>query len=73
MTYEWFWYLADNNNANRVASVAYENHYFDNAGIPQAQTKTQRSFTYSDGSGNVVLEKVNAEPGKVTKYENGQN
>ncbi|MBK7701362.1 MAG: RHS repeat-associated core domain-containing protein [Saprospiraceae bacterium] len=72
MMYEWFRYLVDNNNANRVAAVAYENHYFDDAGNAQAQIKTQRSFTYSDGSGNVVLEKVNAEPGKVTKYENGQ-
>ena len=60
-------------DANRVFSKAYENHHFDENGSVQSQNKSQKSYAYSDGSGNVVLQKVNAEPGIVKKIDDSGN
>jgi len=86
MTYEWNRYMNSNPDnipptdssypdivANRVYSKAFENHFYDDNGASQSQLKSQRSFTYSDGSGNVVLEKINAEPGEVLKVDASGN
>lgn len=54
---------------NRVYSQAFENHYYDMSGQVQTQTKKQEKYTYSDGSGNIVMEKVNAEDGLVKKLD----
>ncbi len=82
MTYEWNRYQSSNPYnlapddpnypdiiANSVFSEAYEQHVYDENGNEQVQDKVQKSYSYSDGSGNVVLEKVNAEPGDVNKVD----
>ncbi len=84
MFYDWFKYQSSNPNnlppddlnypmidANSVLSIAYENHHFDSSGNVQPQIKSQKSYAYSDGSGNIVLQKLNAEPGNVTKVIGG--
>lgn len=58
---------------NRVYSKAFEQHYYNMQGQVQSRNKTQEKYSYSDGSGNVVMEKVNAEDGDVTKLDASGN
>jgi RHS repeat-associated protein len=50
-----------------VGSITREEHYADNA-----NSKIQFGFEYSDGLGNVIMAKVQAEPGKAFYNENDQ-
>jgi RHS repeat-associated protein len=57
----------------KVASIVRETQYQDTLDelthTPRFNSKLQYSFEYSDGSGNVVMKKVQAEPGVAKKVE----
>ncbi|MBL7797366.1 MAG: hypothetical protein JNJ90_12790, partial [Saprospiraceae bacterium] len=54
---------------NYALGIARETHAADENGTP---TKTQISFSYSDGFGQAIMVKVQAEPGDAFRLDNGQ-
>lgn len=53
---------------NHALGIVRETHVADENGAP---TKTQISFSYSDGFGQAIMVKVQAEPGDAFRIENG--
>lgn len=53
---------------NHAIGIVRETHVADENGTP---TKTQISFSYSDGFGQAIMMKVQAEPGDAFRMENG--
>ncbi len=54
---------------NYAVTIVRETHAADTNGQP---TKTQINFSYSDGFGQAIMIKVQAEPGDALRLDNGQ-
>lgn len=48
-----------------VSSIIRENHFLKEDGTPNNESPVQLSFEYSNGLGEVVMKKVQAEPGRA--------
>lgn len=55
----------------RVAAIAREIHVLKDDGTANPESPLRYSFEYTDGMGNSVLKKIQAENGLAKKFENG--